>query len=193
MAKSPGGWRSNLILLAITLLLCLVGGEAALRLIGFKPAPTSSDLFVPDDTLGWVGRANHQAILEESGIKFNVQMNRWGFRDDQPPDFSQVESKQRIMFLGDSFIMGSGLAQSARVSDRIEQTDPGRVAYNFGLLGYSTDQELLVLKKYGPEIRPQVVLLFVCANDLIYNDSDFGHRKPKPHFRLQADGTLALG
>jgi lysophospholipase L1-like esterase len=60
------------------------------------------------------------------------------------------------------------------------------------MAGYSTDQELLTLRKFGPKIKPNIVVLFFCFNDLAYNDSKFGHRVPKPRFIVNVDSSLTL-
>jgi hypothetical protein len=180
------------LIFGLSLLLALFGAEAVLRIMGLRPLPSAPDLFRYDDTLGWVGIENARSPLREAGISGYYEMNRWGFRDDPPDSCLRRPEKQRLLFLGDSYVMGTGILKEDRVSERVEKADTAFCSFNFGLLGYSTDQELLVLKRFGPLLQPAAVLLFVCANDLIYNDSDLGHRRPKPRFQLEDDGSLQL-
>lgn len=180
------------LIFVFSLLFAVFGAEVFLRMVGVRPLSSAPDLFHYDDTLGWVGIENARSPLRESGSSGFYEMNRWGFRDDAPDSCLRSPGKKRLLFLGDSYMMGTGILKEDRVSERIERADTAFCSFNFGLLGYSTDQELLVLKRYGPLIRPAAVLLFVCANDLIYNDSDLGHRRPKPRFRLMNDGSLKL-
>ncbi|TKJ42408.1 hypothetical protein CEE37_01625 [candidate division LCP-89 bacterium B3_LCP] len=188
------GLGANLLLLAVVLFICLIAAEVVLRFTwkGFRPHRSTQTLSY-DDTLGWVGKINSETLLSEGGIKVPCRINNWGFRDYRSYPIDKTSGKHRLLILGDSFVMGTGIAEEARVSQQLEAQDSSIIAYNFGIMGYSTDQELLVLKKYGPQVQPDDIFLFFCANDLIYNDSDFGHKIPKPHFRLNADGSLNLG
>ncbi len=180
------------IVFGLSLLFALLCAEAVLRWMGVRPISSAPGLFRYDDTLGWVGIENARSPLREPDVSGFYEMNRWGFRDDDPDSCLQLQEKRRLLFLGDSYVMGTGILKEERLSELIERADTTFCIFNFGLLGYSTDQELLVLKKFGPFIQPAAVLLFVCANDLIYNNSDLGHRKPKPRFQLMNDGSLKL-
>jgi len=193
--KNKLGLGINILILFATIVVCLFTAEVVLRFVwsGFRPGAHINPLMAYDDTLGWVGKPNYNGQLRESGRNVSCQTNQWGFRDDQPTTLQTAQVKKRLMFLGDSFIMGTGIAKEDRISELIEARDSSFISYNFGIFGYSTDQELLVLKKYGPIIKPDIVLLFFCANDLIYNDSDLGHRIPKGHYRILSDSSLQLG
>ncbi|MFH1736197.1 MAG: SGNH/GDSL hydrolase family protein [bacterium] len=193
--KPKSGLIINLLIFLVVIIICLVAAEVILRLAwrGYNPQASGNPLMAYDDTLGWIGKPNAEELLIESCLSVPCRTNQWGFRDDQPPPLEMVKDKRKIMFLGDSFIMGTGVTKEARVSELLEQRDSTLISYNFGIFGYSTDQELLALKKFGPMIQPDDVFLFFCANDLIYNDSDLGHRVPKPHYRVLDDGSLELG
>ena len=194
--KSLGGSRrpeliGNLALLIFVLLLCLAGAEIALRLAGLQIPAANPDLYVFDDTLGWIGRPNLGGKPSPSRPGAFAEMNRWGFRDDQPASWEAASKRRRVMLLGDSYAMGYEIPKAMRVSELLEKADTLLLVYNFGILAYSSDQELLVLKKYGPEIRPEIILVFFCVNDIYYNEQDES-RHPKPLFQRQADGTLRL-
>jgi hypothetical protein len=193
--KIKGSLRINLLVLFVVIFFCLIVAEVVLRITwkGYNPGSRANPIMVYDDTLGWVGKPNYVGKLVEAGMSVPCRTNEWGFRDELPTDVGETPGKRRLMFLGDSFMMGTGLAQEHRISDIIEQLDTNLVGYNFGVYAYSTDQELLVLKKYGPIVKSDEVLLFFCANDLIYNDSDFGHRIPKSHYYVDEYERLQLG
>lgn len=186
--------RINILILFGVIVVCLFSAEIILRFAwnGFRPGAYANPFMAYDDTLGWVGKPNYRGLLKEAGKGVSCQINQWGFRDDQPANPLAAEDKKRLLFLGDSFIMGTGVAKNDRVSELIEARDSALVSFNFGILGYSTDQELLVLKKFGPIIKPDYVLLFFCANDLLYNDSDSGHRIPKGHYKILNEDSLFL-
>jgi lysophospholipase L1-like esterase len=193
--QSKTRWGINVLILFSVTLLCLVITEGLLRLAwkGYNPGSRANPIMVYDDTLGWVGKPNYTGTLDEAGMSVPCRINAWGFRDELPTEAGETPGKRRLMFLGDSFMMGTGLSRENRVSDLIEALDTSLVSFNFGVYAYSTDQELLVLKKYAPSVKPDDVLIFFCANDLIYNDSDLGHRIPKSHFFVDESGALKIG
>ena len=96
------------------------------------------------------------------------------------------------MFLGDSFIMGPEINKEDCVSEQVERADSMLDCYNFGITGYGTDQELLVLEKFGSVVKPEYVLLFFCINDFFTNHRDWAHDMSKPFFELHPDGFLEL-
>ncbi len=191
--KPKSRLTTNILILFVMVVVCLIAAAVVLRFTwkGFRPNASGNPIMVYDDTLGWVGVPNKDAMLSEIGISVLCKTNQWGFRDDQPPPLEKLKDKRKIMFLDDSFIMGTGVPKKARASELLEQQDSTVISYNFGIFGYSTDQELLVLKKFGPIIQPDDVFLFFCANDLIYNDSNVGHRVPKLHYRVLEDVPMA--
>jgi len=183
---------ANLLLLAFVLLICLAAVELLLRVAGFKPQVADPAIYAFDDTLGWVGKPNLVAHLLRGQDTIRYEINRWGFRDDQPIPWPAAQNRRRLMLLGDSYAMGYEIDKEARVSELLEKSDSTLLAYNFGIMGYSTDQELLVFKKYGPEIHPQIVTLFFCVNDIYYSEQAQANNHPKPLFRLQPDDSLQL-
>ena len=166
--------------------------ELFLRLAGFQRPVSDPAIYDFDDTLGWVGEPDLVAHLVRGQDTIRYEMNRWGFRDDQPIPWLAAPNRRRLMLLGDSYAMGYEIPKDVRVSELLERTDSTLIFYNFGIMGYSTDQELLVLKKYGPDIHPDFVLLFFCINDIYYSEQAQANNHPKPLFRLQPDEKLKL-
>ena len=62
---------------------------------------------------------------------------------------------------------------------------------NAGTGGYSTDQELLWFTTEGIKYRPDLTVLLVCYNDVLFNAVDRYWRGYKPLFRIDGD-TLKL-
>ncbi|MBU1652340.1 SGNH/GDSL hydrolase family protein [bacterium] len=193
MKKKSSLW-GNLLLLFVVFVIGIIAVEFVLRFAwpGYQCNPKMESLMTYDDSLGWIGKTDYKGLLIEGGLAVPAEMNGWGFRDDEPITGAAAAGKRRLIFLGDSFMMGSGVEHQNRASEVVEQLEPTCISYNFGIHGYSTDQELLALQKYGPEVNPTDILLFFCANDLIYNDSNLGHRVAKSHFRV-VDDKLILG
>jgi lysophospholipase L1-like esterase len=183
---------ANLTLLGGVLLVCLVLAEIALRVAGVEVRPPEVLPFTYDDTLGWVGKPHFETVYLREGLRIPFEMNSWGFRDDEPPPSELASTKRRAMLLGDSYAMGFEIPKAERASELLEAADTTLLVYNFGILAYSTDQELLVLKKFGPAVHPDWVLLFFCINDIYYSQQTEANNQPKPFFRLRQDGQLEL-
>ncbi|HDH58457.1 MAG TPA: SGNH/GDSL hydrolase family protein, partial [Bacteroidetes bacterium] len=184
----------NITTLIVASLICLVLAEIALRFLwnGYQPYPHEKTGIAYDDTLGWIGEPETPVLSLENGTKIYCHMNRFGFRDEEFPPLEQVSHKTRLLFLGDSFMMGNGIEKEFRASEIVETQDTCLISYNLGITGYSTDQELLLLKKYGPLIQPDYVFLFFCINDLIYNDKGYEGKTAKPLFCLDENDSLKL-
>ena len=180
------------MLLLGALLVCLIGAEIFLRLAGFQVGSPDPEFFAFSDTLGWKGKPNFKGDLIRGQERIHYEMNSWGFRDDPPAPASSSAGKRRLMLLGDSYAMGYEIPKEDRVGELLEKADSSFLAYNFGIMGYSTDQEFLVLKKFGPEVKPDIVLLFFCVNDIYYSEQNTANKHAKPLFRLQNDGSLTL-
>jgi lysophospholipase L1-like esterase len=180
----------NLLILGISLFICLGITEVALRLAGYDPIPHVINYIAYNDTLGWKGIPNFKGTI--NGVSYSI--NREGFREREIMPGEAPAGKIKLLFLGDSFMFGQDIAQSDRVSDIMAKIDTTTSSYNFGISGFSTDQELLVLKKYGPMVKPDQVLLFFCLNDLLYNDSPTEHTLPggKPLYQRVGADSLVL-
>ena len=133
--------------------------------------------------------------------EFEVEMriNADGLRDREYP-LERPPGGWRLLLFGDSFVEGWGVSSEDAVSSRLEARlqseapDTPVEAINFGVAGYGTDQELLLFEQSGKRYRPDQVLLFFYANDLINNASDRGigsERGYKPYFRVDPRGPAA--
>lgn len=192
MMKS--NWKLNFLLFGSVVSACLIGGELIFRWIRpdslrIQNMPT---IMIPDDTLGWRGIPDTVKPHSVGKATIQIRTNDLGFRDKPMPTADDRKTNKRILFLGDSFCWGFGVEQTERISEQFTALDTLWEAYNLGIFGYSTDQELLTLKMYGSLIQPDEVALLFCLNDLLYNNSPVGHRMPKPLYRLNSDGTLQL-
>jgi lysophospholipase L1-like esterase len=189
----PSTTKTNLIVLLVVSVITLIFGEISLRLIkGFKPMRTSNPYEVYNDTLGWLGSPGFCDSIPANRGQVFYSINSWGFRDDPPPPLDQTRGKHRVMLLGDSFVEGYNIESRDRASDMLRQMDSTLVINNCGIRGYSTDQELLTLKKFGPLIKPEVVIVFFCLNDLLNNTANYNYGLPKPYYSLRSDSTLEL-
>ena len=100
---------------------------------------------------------------------------RQPFRDVQPFPQSAPEGTKRIVFLGDSFTFGHGVANPAdRFSDRIaaalEQTQPGRYSVNNRAKAGNGAPEVVKLLRHDLEngFEIQTAVYTLCLNDIEY-------------------------
>ena len=77
-------------------------------------------------------------------------------------------SDKKILFLGDSFTAGMGV-ESQQMYYAVVARALGLSAVAYAAPGYGTLQEALVLNRILEHVRPEVVVLQVCSNDLINN------------------------
>lgn len=144
--------------------------------------------FRHDDELGWVPIPNSKTTVTAERM-IHVQHNSLGLRDIELGE----TSKPRIMFVGDSFVWGNDVEAAERFTDLLRAALPDYDIVNAGVSGYGTDQELLLLQRLWPRIKPAVVVLTVVANDRADNSSNVRYDGYfKPYFATLPDGTLQL-
>ena len=129
----------------------------------------------------------------------HVVRNAQGYRDNHPFLRRTAEGKQRILFLGDSFTFGHGVANVAdrfsdRTAARLEQVHPGRFdVANLGNPGHGTPEAVKVLRDeiLAKDYQAELLIYTICLNDIesfhdekSRHDLQRGSRKPSfPLFR----------
>ncbi|TAE40541.1 MAG: SGNH/GDSL hydrolase family protein [Runella slithyformis] len=115
----------------------------------------------------YVPQSHEGALSKASQIWFNkywTPMTPEGYRENPKGD---TTGKTKIIFIGDSFTAGHGLKTvEERFSDQLEQkmgTDKV-VAYNLGISGSDTRDELKRLQKFG--VKPDILVLQYFLNDV---------------------------
>ena len=102
---------------------------------------------------------------------FPFRVNALGFRG---PEVTAAKPKgtYRVLFLGDSIVMGSGLSEQdtlpAALEAELSRRLPGRrfEVINAGVSGYSAREEYLQLKDLGLRLSPDLIILGFCLNDV---------------------------
>lgn len=132
-----------------------------------------------DVELGWFPVANSYRELHYNQ-RTTVRHNETGFRDGK----HGLKKKKRIAFVGDSFVWGFDVNKEERFTEKIQALMPDWEVMNLGVAGYSTDQELLLVRRYFDDFRPDIVVLIFCQQ----NDEDDNQRNRvqggyyKPYF-----------
>jgi hypothetical protein len=104
----------------------------------------------------------------------NVRENNWGHRDNVDYTLQPAPGKRRIVFLGDSFTFGHGIADvedrfANRLRRRLEEAAPGQFeVYALSFPGWSTRAELSFLRPLAERgFRADLVVLAYVLNDHI--------------------------
>jgi lysophospholipase L1-like esterase len=190
-------WLKQLALLIASLLFGLLLIELALRVLGW-----SYPLFVqPDANLGWSFRPSLSGWSSHENTAY-LRMNRYGFRG---PDWTEQPGPNslRIAVVGDSFVDSSNLADEDALTSVIEKQLAACPAFanrhaevlNFGVSGYGTAQEYLMLQQRIAPLHPNLVLLaFYVGNDVMNNSLALSvdDQKAKPYFVELPSGELRL-
>lgn len=152
----------------------------------------ASGMMLFDPWLGWRLSPNWYGDHRHHDFEVSYRINQFGFRGD----FSQPDGARRYAVVGDSFTFAQGVNDNRTFVYLLNEAGGDRYGFlNFGVPGYSTDQEYLLIRERVRLFEPDVVLLVVyLGNDLFDNELGFPLQgeHAKPYFRL-VDGRLVPG
>ncbi len=159
-------------------------------------APTG--FHTSDPNLGWKLKPGASGDWKGEGGSF-VQVNSEGLRDREHTK-AKPPNTLRVAVLGDSFTEAIHVPVEQTFWSKLErklgncEAVKGRKnveVINFGVQGYGTAQELIMLRKkvwdYNPDI---VVLAFFIGNDIINNSPKLEYDRYRPFFVYDASGKL---
>lgn len=172
-------------------LLGALGAELALRTVYVIPevADPLYSCHESDAVLGWHGRSNMRMRFHRDDFDVQIEHGPDGWRRPDPPP--PAHPSRRVLFIGDSFTWGWGVAQGEVFSDRLQQRLPPDVAVsNRGVNGYATSQEYLLLQRELAEPAYDTVALLFFFNDV--DDNVSPKRGRRPLFALEGDALVPL-
>ena len=189
--KSPSRFKAifkKLFLLAFGLFMGLCCAEVALRIVGYWDALP----YQPDEYTATRLRPNLEFRYTREGdalVKVNSHGNRDVERSIEKPD-----NVIRIAILGDSFCEARQVQLKQAfwhiLESKLNSEFPEKQfeVLNFGVSGFGTAQEYLMLKHYAIKFQPDFVLLgFFSGNDIADNSDAIKPGQIKPYFRFQDD------
>jgi len=184
-----------LLIVAVASLVGIALFEIVLHTVGFS-API---WYRPDTHLGWTLRPGVTALQTKEGRAL-IESSVSGWRDQDHP-LEKPAGVYRIAVLGDSYAEAMQVERGetfwAGLPERLAACGFGggrRIeVLNFGVSGYGTAQEYLVLESKALQFKPDLVLLqFTNGNDVRNNSQPLEEEKARPFFVLDTDGALRL-
>ena len=147
------------VMLLAALVAVGVVGELGLRLVGFS-API---WYQPDPQLGWTLRPSAHGWFTKEGRAY-AEINPAGFRD-RPHSLAKPQGVYRIAVLGDSVVEAFQVDMKAAFWWQLQETLRacpalrGREveAIAFGVSGYGTAQDALLLESTAIRYQPDLV------------------------------------
>lgn len=179
---------ANLALTLATFLICFLIAEVVLRLLRIAPPPVLQ--YAP--RLGLSFRPNSFGVFQREG-RSRVRVNARGMRQTAEVGPKRPD-EYRIAVLGDSFVAALQVEEDRNfvrlLESRLACLGPRRRArtLNFGVPGFGTVQESLILEDAlatGPDL---VVLVFYPGNDVSNNSRVLSGSEIRPHY-LPDSGT----
>ena len=162
----------NLALIVCGILIALVLVEATLRIFKLYEPPPSRvstrrpDLYQFDEKIGyrlWRSTATSDRYPATAPNVVPLVSNSDGFRSAR--EFDEVDSRQRILMIGDSFVFGVGVRAEERLTEVLESQMPGWRVDNLGMTGWGIDLMLRGLEHVGLKAQPDIIVLAVYTDD----------------------------
>ena len=174
--------------MALPLLELVLRAEYAVRQ-RYKP----SLAFVSDD-LGWLPTPGLSTSYTKKAYgEISYTTDEHGFRRFGDP----ASAKTKVWAVGDSTTQAYHVPQGRAYYDVLADLDPGLEVFGYGVGGYGTVQQAMVLERFWDQIEPDVVLWQMCANDLVNNDwvleslsNEHNNHMARPY--LGEDGRIEL-
>jgi hypothetical protein len=189
----PPTKRELLLAAAVFLALPLLA-EVALRA---ARVPFDAQLYGPNRELGWVLRPGAGGRVSTETPQW-VRINSRGFRDIERAEEKPADT-YRIAVLGNSWTEALQVPQSKTYTAILQDLLNAQACFagkrvevlNFGVAGYSTTQELLLLQQKVWNYRPDLVLLALYpARDIANNVRELNNAvtpERSPYFVLRGD------
>jgi hypothetical protein len=163
------------LLLALVLVVLVLVAEGVARVL--LPVPPYMLGMVYDPELGYRQPPRYETIhCPDPEGSFAFRTNSEGFRGPELPEAEETPplDTARLLFLGDSFLVGWGVPAEALIPFACESELRTRgqavQAFNVSYSGIGTAQELILFRQNVARVRPSVVVLVLYpCNDVIDN------------------------
>lgn len=168
--------------IAAVVFTCLAA-EGGIRIVTTWVRPT---IMVFDRDLGWAHRPDVRRTYRNEDGRAVCRTNALGLRGPLP---GAHDSRTRLLILGDSYADGLEVSDEDLFSNQWSRQRPDLALFNGAVGAYNTVQELLLLRRIAPSLKPDWVVLMVSWNDLVDNAMPFSPGiGPRPF--LDAGGRM---
>lgn len=162
------------ISILVAILLVALAGELGIRgmhLYAEHFGDRKPPHFTLDEKLGWIATPDYfyeGELVDASGTRYSVsiQTNAEGYRVYGDP---RVTDRKKVLFLGDSYTQAMQVSND-KAYYTLLQNKLNLEVFAFGVDGFGTLQQLMLLDEIIDDIQPDAVVLQLCPNDLINND-----------------------
>lgn len=168
--------KTNIIVLLVSILVCLIGLEAGFRLFAPQNLINNEPIYVEDPVVEKRLIPNSKFEFGTTEYRYTVRTNAIGFRDRSHGP-AKPDHTKRILVLGDSFTYGPGVEQCKIYLFVLEDllNRNAQVEHSYEVLamacgGYGPEHYSAVLRNIGLKYDPDVVIL------AIYVDNDVTDR-----------------
>ncbi len=154
-----------------------------------------------DPAIGWLYVPNQFKRVPDPTHPYFIKTNNQGFRSNFEFE-KECQGKKRIIFLGDSFTAGDGVANEDRFSDLVMSSLGNLDCYNFGLTASGTDQQVVIYERIARQYDHDIIFLGFSLHDITRLGPELIWRAnrirreflalPKPYF-FEEGGKLQLG
>lgn len=132
-------------------------------------AARDATIYQADAELVYAPRPGASFPMEYGPAAFNAQ----GLREDGPTPALPGDDL-RLLMVGDSLVWGELLARrDAPPATLADALGPGHEVLNLGVTGYDTHQEVAWTLRAGLPLRPDLVVLVFCLNDLLIQSGPY--------------------
>ncbi len=170
--------RSDKILkILLSVAVGLAFGEVLIR--SLPGTITKIDNSIADDhrlysaTRNFSVKPNYSKPITALGKPTLWYFNNYGFRDHPFPTNEIKGNVFRVLFLGDSLVMGVGVEDNETLPKQLENILRAKAGskdrfievFNMGIASYSTQQYETTLKEVGISFKPDLIVVGIYAND----------------------------
>jgi hypothetical protein len=163
--RKPSNNALNCTVMIVTISLLFLSDRLILAWIGLP-------YWIPDAKIHYRHRPNTTRLWKDlDGTKKALRINSHGHHDDEFPIKKRGDEFRGLM-IGDSITMGDGVSSDETFSNQLEgflqkygQDYQSYQIINAGVQGYSTSQELQILKE-SMRFKPDFIAIGFCMNDV---------------------------
>jgi hypothetical protein len=175
---------ANLLIIFSTIVFIFICGEISLRFYHYHKYGinilngANHVLTVKDDRLGWKLAKNLSFDIKAQdglGNPYNVhfETNKYGFKMFGNPQ----SNKLKIFFVGDSFTEAFQVSNDKTYYAFVKQKVKDIEVFAYGVGGYSSLQEFMILDEFLDLIKPNIIVLQFYEDNFFRNDDKLDRMK----------------